>query len=200
VRADPGDWYSDPHAGRGICFPRIRSRRQTAIRVRAVQAPHARDGRFVQCVADRHSCFVQAIGAAECTDGHRLRSQPDARKDAQSPPRRAAEHEGVRLRRSDETANGSRQLHRHETRRFDVVRGAARQAADLPLLPGQERINARYSAAKGAAIVCQTPSESLGSVLGLLEHPERIGQFQQAAATLCREGASDRIVQPETMQ
>jgi len=70
--------------------------------------------------------------------------------------------------------------------------------AGLPIflyrpLPGQERNNARYLAAKGAAVVCKTPRELAASISGLLGNPSQRHQMQAAIGALRKEGAADRI-------
>lgn len=70
--------------------------------------------------------------------------------------------------------------------------------ANLPIFlyrprPGQERDNARYLAAKGAAAVCRSPGELAAAIAGTLGDPVRLGAMRQAAGGLRQERASDRI-------
>jgi processive 1,2-diacylglycerol beta-glucosyltransferase len=70
--------------------------------------------------------------------------------------------------------------------------------AGLPIflyrpMPGQERNNARYLAAKGAAVICRTPRELASSVTGLLGDPARRNAMRRAIGALRKERAADRI-------
>jgi len=71
-------------------------------------------------------------------------------------------------------------------------------AAKLPIflyrpLPGQERNNARYLEAKGAAVVCRTPAQLAASVASVLASPVRLRNMRRAAADLGKEDAAERI-------
>lgn len=60
-------------------------------------------------------------------------------------------------------------------------------------LPGQELNNARYLAAKGAAVICRTPRELAAAIDDTLGDPARRSAMQEAIASLRKEGAADRI-------
>lgn len=60
-------------------------------------------------------------------------------------------------------------------------------------LPGQELNNARYLAAKGAAVICRTPGALAAAIQDTLGSPERLNAMQEAIAALRKEGASERI-------
>ncbi|CAM3751365.1 glycosyltransferase [Cohnella lubricantis] len=60
-------------------------------------------------------------------------------------------------------------------------------------MPGQELNNARYLAAKGAAVICRTPGALAAEIESTLESPGRRSAMQSAIDTLRKEGAADRI-------
>ncbi|MCC3374767.1 glycosyltransferase [Cohnella sp. REN36] len=71
--------------------------------------------------------------------------------------------------------------------------------AGLPIflyrpVPGQEQGNARYLAAKGAAVVCRTNRELADAVHALLRDGARRREMLAALEGLRKEGAADRIV------
>jgi len=71
-------------------------------------------------------------------------------------------------------------------------------AAGLPIflyrpVPGQERNNALYLQAKGAAAICRSPGEMAGAVRALLSDPARREAMRTAVDALRRDGAADRI-------
>lgn len=60
-------------------------------------------------------------------------------------------------------------------------------------MPGQELNNARYLAAKGAAVICRTPGELANAIRDTLDNPARRKAMEKAISDLRKEGASDRI-------
>lgn len=76
-----------------------------------------------------------------------------------------------------------------------VMEALSRQ---LPLviyhvIPGQERVNARYVSRHGAALLMQRPHEVAEAVRHLVIKPERLASMREAAKALSRPDAAERI-------
>ena len=61
-------------------------------------------------------------------------------------------------------------------------------------IPGQERSNAQYVVARGAAVLAHGPTEVARAVRDLLEDPNRLAAMRRAAAAVSRPDAADAIV------
>lgn len=62
------------------------------------------------------------------------------------------------------------------------------------VIPGQERLNAQYVSAHGAALMAQSPAEVAAVVRRCIEHPEQLAAMRDAAKTISSPDAATRIV------
>ena len=62
------------------------------------------------------------------------------------------------------------------------------------VIPGQERVNAEYASAHGAALVARSPDEAAAVVRRLIEEPDRLAAMREAAKRLSHPEAADAIV------
>ena len=62
------------------------------------------------------------------------------------------------------------------------------------VIPGQERVNARYVAQRGAALIAHDPTDVVQAVRRCLEEPARLAAMRQAVQLLSRPDAAAAIV------